>query len=63
MKILARNKRAFFDYDILETYQAGIVLEGREVKSVKTGHINIGRIFCDYSQGRFAASKCAYSGV
>ena len=41
MGTLARNKRAFFEYDILETYQAGIVLEGQEVKSIKTGHINI----------------------
>ena len=41
MKILAVNKRAKFDYEILEKYEAGIVLFGHEVKSVKTGHISL----------------------
>lgn len=40
-KILAKNKKAFFDYEILETLEAGIVLSGSEVKSVKTGHIQL----------------------
>ena len=39
--IIAQNKRAKFDYDILKTYEAGIVLTGQEVKSVKSGHINL----------------------
>lgn len=42
MKVLAKNKRAFFDYEVIETYDAGIVLLGHEVKSIKTGHITIG---------------------
>lgn len=41
MTVLAFNKRANFDYEILETYEAGIVLLGHEVKSVKTGHISL----------------------
>ncbi len=41
MPILAVNKRAKFDYDILETYEAGLVLHGHEVKSVKTGHVSL----------------------
>ncbi len=40
-KILAKNKRALFDYKIEDTYKAGIVLTGPEVKSVKTGQINL----------------------
>jgi SsrA-binding protein len=40
--IIAANKRAYFDYQILETYEAGIELLGFEVKSVKTGRINLG---------------------
>lgn len=36
------NKRAYFDNEILQTYEAGIELLGFEVKSVKTGHINLG---------------------
>ena len=41
MPTLAVNKRASFDYDISEKYEAGIVLRGFEVKSVKTGHISL----------------------
>ena len=41
MPILAVNKRANFDYFISDTYEAGLVLFGHEVKSVKTGHISL----------------------
>jgi SsrA-binding protein len=41
MKILAINKRASFDYEILEKLEGGLVLTGNEVKSIKTGHINL----------------------
>src|SRR3989344_2259397 len=41
MMVIATNKRAHFDYEILETYEAGIELYGFEVKAVKTGHINL----------------------
>ncbi|MGB2762171.1 MAG: SsrA-binding protein SmpB [Minisyncoccales bacterium] len=41
MSVLAQNKKAYFDYEILETYEAGIVLIGQEVKAIKTGHINL----------------------
>jgi SsrA-binding protein len=41
MSILAVNKRANFDYDISDRYEAGLVLRGYEVKSVKTGHISL----------------------
>lgn len=41
MPTLAFNKRANFDYVIIEKYEAGLMLLGHEVKSVKTGHINL----------------------
>lgn len=41
MSVLAINKRANFDYDISERFEAGLVLRGYEVKSVKTGHISL----------------------
>jgi len=41
MPILAVNKRAKFDYNILAKYEAGIILFGHEVKSIKTGHISL----------------------
>jgi SsrA-binding protein len=40
-KVFAKNKRAYFDYEILEKYEAGIELLGFEVKSIKTGHISL----------------------
>ncbi|MEK7574178.1 MAG: SsrA-binding protein SmpB [Patescibacteria group bacterium] len=38
---ISTNKRAYFDYQILETYEAGIELKGFEVKAIKTGHLNL----------------------
>lgn len=40
-KILAENRRAYYDYEILETYEAGLVLRGFEVKAIKTGHVSL----------------------
>lgn len=41
MPILAVNKQASFDYQLLETYEAGLILSGPEVKSAKAGHISL----------------------
>ncbi len=41
MSVLAKNKKAYFDYEILDKYQAGIVLIGQEVKSIKKGNISL----------------------
>jgi len=41
MKNLADNKKALFDYEILETYQAGLVLSGFEAKAVLSGKANL----------------------
>ena len=41
MQIILENKKALFDYTILEKFQAGIVLRGLEVKSIKTGKMNL----------------------
>jgi SsrA-binding protein len=45
MKVLVRNKRALFDYEIIEKYDAGISLMGWEVKSIKSGNVNISGAF------------------
>lgn len=39
VKTLAQNKKAFFDYEILDKFEAGIVLIGQEVKSIKGGRM------------------------
>ena len=41
MPTYARNKKAFFEYEILETIEAGLVLSGHEVKAVRAGQINL----------------------
>ncbi|OHA09101.1 MAG: SsrA-binding protein [Candidatus Sungbacteria bacterium RIFCSPLOWO2_01_FULL_59_16] len=41
MAVFAVNRKAAFDYEILETYEAGISLTGLEVKSVRAGRMNL----------------------
>lgn len=41
MKLMAENKRAKFEYEILDKYEAGIVLTGDEIKSVRLGHLSL----------------------
>ncbi|MDO8676372.1 MAG: SsrA-binding protein SmpB [Candidatus Azambacteria bacterium] len=41
MAIFSENRKAHFDYEILEKFEAGLVLEGAEVKSIKNGRMNL----------------------
>lgn len=41
IKLVSQNKKAYHDYFILETYQAGIELTGTEVKSIRAGRCNL----------------------
>ena len=52
MQPLSTNRRAAFDYDILETYEAGIELLGHEVKSVRVGRINLAGCFTVIRDGQ-----------
>lgn len=40
-KLICNNKKARFDYEILKTMEAGIVLTGNEIKSIRLGHVNL----------------------
>lgn len=40
-KLILKNRKALYDYEILETYEAGIALLGTEVKSIRAGRIDI----------------------
>lgn len=51
MSTLAENRKARFDYTILETFEAGIVLSGQEVKSVKAGHVSLTGSFVHVKNG------------
>lgn len=52
MKQIAFNKSATFEYFIEEKYEAGIVLEGAEVKSLRLGHCNLKDSFCFIREGQ-----------
>lgn len=41
MSIILKNKKAYFDYTILKEFEAGIVLKGSEVKSIKNSQVNL----------------------
>ncbi len=51
MPTLATNKKARFDYELLEEYEAGLKLSGAEVKSIKGGHAQIDRAFVSLEGG------------
>jgi SsrA-binding protein len=50
-KLICQNKNAFHNYFIEETYQAGIVLMGSEVKSLRDGRASLGDSFADVKRG------------
>lgn len=51
MKYIALNRRARFDYDILETVEAGLVLSGQEVKSCRLGHADLRGSYVSFQYG------------
>lgn len=51
VKIIAKNKKAYHDYFIEETYEAGIELMGSEVKSIRNGRINLKDSWCSIVKG------------
>jgi len=50
-KVVAQNKKARHDYFIEETYEAGIVLQGTEIKSIRAGRVNLKDSFARVQKG------------
>lgn len=48
---IIRNKKARFEYEILDTFEAGIVLKGTEVKSIRMKHVNIQESYARIKNG------------
>ncbi len=46
VKLIAQNRRARYDYELFDTYEAGLVLTGTEVKSLREGRLNLGDSYC-----------------
>jgi SsrA-binding protein len=44
-KLLAVNRKARFNYEILESFEAGLVLKGHEIKAIRQGNINLGESY------------------
>ena len=51
MKVIAENREARFEYFIEDSYEAGIVLDGGEVKSVRAGNVNLKDCYCSIVNG------------
>lgn len=51
IKTIAKNKKAFFEYFVLESFEAGISLSGTEVKSVRAGGVSLKEAWCAVENG------------
>ena len=51
LQTVARNKKAYHDYFVLESFEAGIELFGTEVKSVRQGKVNLKDAWCSIEKG------------
>ncbi|GAA4909032.1 SsrA-binding protein SmpB [Mucilaginibacter defluvii] len=51
-KIYIKNKKAYFEYHVLDKYVAGIQLLGTEIKSIRQGKANINDAFCSFINGQ-----------
>lgn len=58
MKIIAQNKKALFDYQMIDRIEAGIVLTGDEVKALRAGHVNLTGSFAQILRGELYLVNC-----
>ncbi len=56
-KVIAKNKFATSDYEILDKYIAGMELQGWEVKSIRAGNLNLKNSFCSFKKNELFASN------
>ncbi len=45
IKVISENRRARYDYELMEFFEAGLVLQGSEVKSLRVGHVNLAEAY------------------
>ena len=51
IKTITKNKKAYFEYFVIESYEAGIELSGTEVKSLRAGGVNLKEAWCSIDEG------------
>ena len=56
-KVIAKNKKAYFDYEVKETLEAGLVLTGPEVKSAKKGQMSLKGAFVSFHNNKAGLSS------
>lgn len=61
MKTIAKNKKAYFNYELLETLETGIALLGSEVKSVREGRISLKESYAEIRGGEVYLVNCHIS--
>jgi len=61
MKIVATNKTAYHNYEILESFEAGISLVGSEVKAIREGRISLKESYAELRDGDIVLVKCHIS--
>lgn len=61
MRVIAKNKKAFFNYEILESHEAGISLLGSEVKSIREGKISLKESYAEIKAGEVFLLNCHIS--
>jgi len=54
VKVIATNRKAGFEYHLMDKYEAGIALQGTEIKSIRAGQISIQESYVDVENGRQA---------
>ncbi len=60
-KLVTKNRQAFHNYEIIDSYEAGIVLEGTEVKSIREGRINLKDSYALVKDGELWLNHCHIS--
>lgn len=61
MKVIARNKKALFNYELLENFEAGISLLGSEVKSIREGRVSLKESYAEIKNGEVFLLNCNIS--
>jgi len=55
--VVIKNKKAFFDYEVLETIEAGLILSGHETKAIKSGQVNLKGSYVSFHKDQIGIAK------
>ena len=61
MRVISKNRKAYFDYQILESLEAGISLMGSEVKSIREGRVSLKESYAEIKDGEVFLLNCHIS--